>query len=750
MTMKICQCFFTFVGLVFISTVFTGPTMVYGETLDVEQLEIIEVTARKRRENLQQVPLAVSSLRGVKLASYSSAGKDIRFLNAKVPSLSVESSFGRTFPRFYIRGLGNTDFDLNASQPVSLVVDDVVQENPILKSFPIFDVEQVEVLRGPQGSLFGRNTPAGVVKITTVKPSKTYDAFAKVSYGSHHNIDFTGAIGTGLSEHTAIRFSALHQRQADYINVSNQALVQVDQLGGYHDSAGRLQLLYEKEAATVLFNLHMRELDGTPMLFRANIVQQGTQDFSDSFDAESVFHDAATNNEQSVTTYGANALLEYRLADVIVSSVSAYESAKVFSRADIDGGYGAFGTGTMGPDFIPFAAETADGIPDHHQFTQEFRLAGQVTEQVNYQLGLFYFTEDLTIDSFSYDTLNASQLNGYAQQQQDTQAWALFGTLGYIFTEQYSMTAGLRYSEDEKQLVAERFLTPSMLPANDYYHAEIATSDSHVSWDLSFHYAISQDINTYGRIANSFRAPSIQGRLLFSEQVTVADAETIHSFELGLKADVLEGRGRINQTIFYFTMDDQQLTAVGGNANVNQLINADKTRGYGYELDSEFVIGENFLVTANISYNYTQLLDPSLSVAVCAQCTVINKQQIAGLAQINGNSLPHAPRWIVNFTSQYARELALGEFFIYTDWSYRSELDFFLYKAIEFEGDSLFEAGVRLGYRWSSGPHDYELAIFGRNITNEQVLIGGVDFNNNTGMINDGRFWGAEFNISFY
>ena len=87
-----------------------------------------------------------------------------------MPSLNIESSFGRTFPRFYIRGLGNTDFDLNASQPVSLVYDDVVLENPILKGFPAFDVDRIEVLRGPQGTLFGRNTPAGIVKFDTVKP----------------------------------------------------------------------------------------------------------------------------------------------------------------------------------------------------------------------------------------------------------------------------------------------------------------------------------------------------------------------------------------------------------------------------------------------------------------------------------------------------------------------------------------------------------------------------------------------------
>jgi iron complex outermembrane receptor protein len=123
-------------------------------------LEEVIVTATKREESAQDVALSITTFNGEQLNMMASgAGEDIRFLRGKVPSLNIESSFGRAFPRFYIRGWGNTDFDINASQPVSLVYDEVVQENPMLKGFPIFDVERIEVLRGPQGTLFGRNTP---------------------------------------------------------------------------------------------------------------------------------------------------------------------------------------------------------------------------------------------------------------------------------------------------------------------------------------------------------------------------------------------------------------------------------------------------------------------------------------------------------------------------------------------------------------------------------------------------------------
>jgi iron complex outermembrane receptor protein len=117
------------------------------------QLEVITVTAERRSENIKDVPNSVSAVRGEFLEVLNSSGQDVRLLAGRVPSLNIESSFGRAFPRFYIRGIGNTDFDVNASQPVSLVFDDVVQENPILKGFPLFDIEQIEVLRGPQGTL---------------------------------------------------------------------------------------------------------------------------------------------------------------------------------------------------------------------------------------------------------------------------------------------------------------------------------------------------------------------------------------------------------------------------------------------------------------------------------------------------------------------------------------------------------------------------------------------------------------------
>lgn len=712
------------------------------------KLEVIEVTSRKRVENMQDVPASITALQGEKLDIYGSGGMDIRFLSAKIPSLSIESSFGRTFPRFYIRGLGNTDFDLNGSQPVSLVFDEVVLENPILKGFPVFDVARIEVLRGPQGTLFGRNTPAGLVKFDSAKPSQEFEAYTNVAYGSHNDKDIEGAVSGGLSDTISARFSFMYQDRDEWIDNLAPGFEKSNVLGGHNEFAARLQFLYEGNDFTGLFNLHTRDMDASPIPFRANIIKPGTNDFAVGYDSSEMYQDAADRAIQSVETFGGSLKLEWSSAKYTITAITGYESTEIFSGADIDGGYGAaFLDNYGGPGVILFPAESADGIPDHNQWTQELRLSTNELGKIDYQVGFFYFKEHLVVDSNSYDTLAGGAHNGFAQQTQDTKAWALFGTLDWEVSEQWKLTFGSRYSKDEKDYFAERTKSPFGAPN---VSGSANPSDSHVSWDISSTYAITDDINFYARVADGFRAPSVQGRILFGDEVTVADSETILSFEAGIKADVMDKRGRINVSVFNYTMDDQQVTAVGGDTNFNRLVNVNQTKGYGFEVDAEFAALENLLLTANVSYNKTELNDDELTIPVCAQCTVTNTLNAEGRAILDGNSLPHAPQWIANFTARWSTEIGEGELYVYTDWSYRSEIDFFLYKSVEFEGKPLLEGGLRAGYIWSAGNNEYEIALFARNITDQERVIGGIDFNNLTGIVNEGRFFGLEFKMSLF
>ncbi|HUP46286.1 MAG TPA: TonB-dependent receptor plug domain-containing protein, partial [Thermoanaerobaculia bacterium] len=229
-------------------------------------LEEVTVTAQKRVEDVQDVPVAVTAIPDEQVELLTSGGADVKALSGRVPSLLIESSFGRAFPRFYIRGLGNTDFDLNASQPVSMVYDDVFLENPILKGMPVWDVDRVEVLRGPQGTLFGRNTPAGIVKFESRQPSQDFEGYVTGSIGTFTTVDLKGAVGGGLTETLAARFSFLYQSQDDWVDNAHTG----GSLGGFENSAYRLQFLWKPVVrASVLLNVHGWDIDGTARIFRA-------------------------------------------------------------------------------------------------------------------------------------------------------------------------------------------------------------------------------------------------------------------------------------------------------------------------------------------------------------------------------------------------------------------------------------------------------------------------------------------------
>ena len=729
-----------------------------AQAQDAVTLDALEVTAQRKVENIQDVPISISALSGEKLSVFASGAGDVRFLSGRVPSLNIESSFGRAFPRFYIRGLGNTDFDLNASQPVSLVYDDVVQENPILKGFPVFDLDRIEVLRGPQGTLFGRNSPAGVVKFESVRPSQEASGYARIALGNEGLWNVEGAYGGPLTDRWSVRVSALYQRRDDWVGNTHPGAAN-DGLEGFDESAARVQFLYEGEDFEALFKLHGRHLNGTARVFRANIIQPGSNDFVPGFDRDRVSLDGV--NFSDLDSRGGSVRLRWDLGDYNLYSITGYETVETLNRGDIDGGYGAafLPPELTGPGLIPFASESADGLPEHRQVTQEFRIESDTGNRFEWQAGLFWFDEDLTVDSFNFDSLAPGNPRaGYAVQAQRNKAWAVFASGEYDATDRLTLRGGLRYTHDEKAFSATVIeAAPFGAPVGGPYRVDV--DESNVSWDLSAVYAASDAVNVYARVATGFRAPSIQGRLLFADPaapnggVTTAGSEEAISFEAGIKADLWDRRARLGLNVFRYEVDDQQIIAVGGAANIATLLNADRTTGQGLELDLEAWVTDSLLVTLGSSYNDTEINDPTLSVAGCAQCTITDPPvldadgQPTGRYYIDGNPLPQSPKWVHNLTARWGVPVGQGEFFVFTDWAYRSEVNFFLYESPEFTGKSSLEGGLRLGYNWADG--NREVAVFGRNITDQTRIVGGIDFNNLTGFLNEPRTVGVEFTARF-
>ena len=738
----------------------------------------IVVTAQRREENLQDVPLSVTAVSGDQLGAITAGGVDIRGISGRVPSLLVESSFGRTFPRFYIRGLGNTDFDFNASQPVSLIYDDVVLENPILKGFPIFDMERVEVLRGPQGTLFGRNTTAGIVKFDSVKPSDVAGGYGKISYGRFNAMNLEGGFGGPLSEKISVRVSGMYQRQDNYVDNVIPSKTTKDAFEGYKEYAARVQFLIKpSDDFDILLTGQLRSLDGTARLFRANVFTRGQEGLNANFDRYRVSVDG--KNEQRVDTQNLTARMTYDAGAVSFISVTSYWTGDATSVGDVDGGFGAnfLPRNLYGPGEIPFTAETRDSVPTLKQFTQEFRVASNNDGPLSYQAGVFYFNENLDIVSENYSTMGdpnnaVDGVNIIVSQAQNSKAYGLFGSMTYQLTDQLSVTGGLRYNDDKRDFVAVRSKDtqfPGFLQ-NPLGTVRRDVSDNNLTWDLNGTYAATDDVNLYARVARGYRAPSIQGRILFppatstplESGVTVGKSETITSYESGIKSTLLDGRARFNVNGFYYELKDAQLTAVGGGVNANRLINADKVRGYGFEADIEFKPVPQLLLTAGLSYNNTSIQDTGLTTAACGAtrvdtfpnvslCTPLDPIVVAAapfsaaIVNIDGNSLPQSPKWIANWTARYGVPVGDGEVYAFTDWAYRSKINFFLYESVEFQDKRMLEGGLRVGYKTDA----YDVSAFARNITKDTSAVGGIDFNNLTGFVNEPRVWGVEAAFKF-
>ena len=748
----------TFAGIaVAFAGLVAGPAVAQDDSPSESVLEEILVTAQKRVQSLQDVPSSVSAITGETVRDYLGSAENMRALANRVPSLNIESSNGRTQPRLYIRGQGNIDFDNNAAQPVGMVFDEIFLESNVLRSLPLFDIERVEVLAGPQGSLFGRNTNAGLVKIDSVRPTFEKDGYFSVSYGERDTAALEFAIGGQVAENTAARLSLKGQRRSDWID-NEAADTPGDDFGAFDELAYRLQFLVEgDEGFNGLFKFHGFHQNGSqPQVFYANGVEQGKEGVRKGFDPEFANHDGAPLcvergipgcAQMELDHYGFAANLSWDVGDFTFTSVTGYDAVENFQSTDVDGGNASdpdCDIGVLGcPGF--FSNATGDGLDDHEQITQEFRLALDGDDSF-WQIGFYYLDDQVDVKTVDYLSF-AIGPGAEDIVSQDTKSLALFAQGEIYVTDRFSITGGARVTSDEKTLAVKPGFN-STSPADT-----IAVDDSFGSWDLAFTYDMTDEWSWYGRIANASRGPVTIGRFGFTSS---AKTETTHSIEFGFKSVLLEGRARWNTSVYSFTNDDQQLTATGGVANVNQLLNADKVNGSGFETSFELLATDNFLIVANASYNDTEIDDPDLRDDLAgAAPSVTPLDPIVGTREglfgpvtevsVNGNPLPRTPEWTANLILQYSVPVDDGEFYVNTDWNYRSDSNLFLHEMVEFVADSRVLGGLRMGYRTDN----LDAALVGRNITDEISVDGGINFNNLTIFINEPSYWGIEMRYDF-
>jgi iron complex outermembrane receptor protein len=714
-----------------------------------DALEEIIVTAQKREQNVLEVPISITVMRGDRLNARFSNGGDVLQLSAAAPGLHVESSNGRLAPRFYLRGLGNADFTQAASQPVSVVHDEVPMANVGFKAFPLFDMADVEVIRGPQGTLFGRNTTAGIVHIKTRRPTEETEGFIKLSGGNLETINAEAAIGGTLIDGKLMaRASFMTQQRGDWI--TNPILG--TEIGSHNIFAGRVQLLWTPTDDFSVWLMHQhQDSEGTASMFRGNVFNTGSNELNANYSRDTVFFDGGNGNPTYIKSMGTTLKLDWDIGDYSLTSITSYQDIyDRLARGDIDGGFGCLftcGGVPSGPASTPFSPFNSPFVVDIDtgsfveviQVTQEFRLASDLEGQFNYQVGMFYFFDEFDGKPHAQNAGATSFVPQSISNIRNT-SWAIFGQGSYDMNDQLTITAGIRYTDDEKDAFHVDFTVP-IIPS-----VPINVADDHVSWDLALAYAMSDSTQLYARVASGFRAPTIQDRIADDVAVTTADSETIMSYEIGVKGQ--SERFRYNLAAFYYDIDDMQLVAIGGNANATTLLNAQGGEGYGVEIEMDYLLTDDLIVSGGFGYASTEIKDSTLSVPAGPLTTTLDPLDANGNSLIGGNRFQHAPLWTANFEVDYTYPMSGDtELYMFTDWKFKGKTQDFLYESVEYTFGTQFEGGLRFGFRNTA--KNYEVGFFARNITDEDNPIGGIDFANNTGYVNEPRVWGGEFSYKF-
>jgi outer membrane receptor protein involved in Fe transport len=609
------------------------PASVSAQTV----LEEVIVTAQKREQSLQDVPVAVSAFNGEMLQQ--SGIKDMFDLQANAPSLIVDASQTSTTTTFSIRGVFTSSQNFGLEPSVGLYVDGVYRARQGSMINNLVDVASVEVLRGPQGTLFGRNTPAGAIQINSVLPDFEGTGFLEVGAGNYDLWTANGAKSFTLIEDVlAVRGTGFIMNRDGYI----------DLVGGDDESINdrdrwglRFQALYTpNDAVTVRFGVDYSEVneiccgvgnwknnffpqDGAtspPSGTDANIVALGGTviDQRDFYDYEvTLAQEPVSENEDK----GFNLQVDWETDRFLVTSITSYREYESFDEIDI--GFTDLDVGVQSND------------AEQDQFTQELRISDEGVK-FSYVAGLYYYKQNL---DNSRETIVGEDLTGVlgltgigapafiggtgalSVNEQEHESYAVFGQADYNLTDNLVLTAGLRWTYEDKDMtnVFTEDAPPEFslaLPNWGFYRFPPLTpqpdvdedfDDDQVTGTLKLSWFMNNDIMFYGSYGTGYKAGGINTDRIPAEVSVLFDPEESESFELGMKAEFPDQALRMNLALHMTDTDDLQTISFQGGGFV--LDNAGTAETYGGEADISWLPTDSTTLTLAYAYNHGEYED---------------------------------------------------------------------------------------------------------------------------------------------
>lgn len=667
----------------------------------------IIVSARRRDESLLEVPIAVSVFSGETLESQGAP--DITALQRQAPNLTLQVARGSNSTLIaFIRGVGQQDPLWGFEPGVGLYVDDVYIARPQGAVLDIFEVERVEILRGPQGTLYGRNTIGGAVKYVTKKLGNEFRGQAKATYGSYNQIDLTGSVAVPLGENFAVGGAVLWSQRDGYGENLTTGVDQYDK----DVVAGRLSAEFDNGDVFIRVAGDRTEDRSNP---RHGTRLQGNLGLPAFQPTENVYDTrAGIGDDNKVVTQGVSLTGEFALNDQItLKSISAYRDGRTDTLIDFDN--------TAGP-VLDIPAYYSD-----HQFTQEVQLLYE-GERLQGVIGAYYLDGHA---EGAFDTVvGGANLTTYTGGEVDTKSIAFFGDVSFDVTDKLKVSAGLRWTKDDKTATVLRedylgirspyFGNPSAIffrTRTDYSNGDTYEK---LTPRLSISYQPSEDLNIYASYGQGFKSGGfdMRGDQIFTPNtVNGYKPETIDSWELGLKGAFLERTLFLNLAGFYSNYKDQQVTvqAPSGATVVSVVDNAGKAVIYGFEAELRAEPSENLQFVAAFGYINADYKEFLTYIAGGTEPVDVSDQR----------SFQNTPEFVVNANATWSMDLGGGRLGITPAVAMRSAQQMFEFSSPLDQGATVL---VDASVNWTSADDRFQIGLHGRNLTDERYRVGGYNF----------------------
>ena len=674
-------------------------------------IEEIIVTAQKREERLQDVPISISVVSADTLEAFKlNEATDIQNL---VPGVSLTNGAGPRSFGFFIRGIGTTSFSSESIEGSSAyVLDGVVmgQAGASLADLP--DVERVEVLRGPQGTLFGKNASAGVISLTTVRPTAEWTARGSASWAKPDDErKVSGLLSGPISDSARFLVSARLNQRDGYINnvFDGRKLNDRDDYG----ARAKLELTptqnlsmmfigdyWKRDAECCIWSIR-RTGTAPSVIPEQQQIAAGIR-FSDSNQAQNIDGPVFSDTK----SYGASAQLDYEFGGgYTLTSISAWRRWDTIDGLDSDNSP----NNLLNVNFADFR---------QRQWTQELRVASPTGSKVDYVAGLFYFDSHVQSESTQlFATVPLPFFRRIVNNDATTENMALFGQANFHVTDKLTLIAGGRVLREEA--TADKIRRDVVFNLTDSASAE--KSDDAVVWRGGLQYRFNDDVMAFATAARGYKGGGFDTNIGISTLPNVQPEEPTN-FEIGLRTTLFDKRLTANFTAFKTNVDGYQTSARDPEQAIFYIRNAEAdTQGVEFDLVARPLTEHDF--TLGLSGAYVDAQWGDFRNAACFQGQTAAQGCVGGVQNLTDKPLPFAPEWTLNGFTSYSMPLAgdshrLG---MNLSASYR-DTAFLQFPNSPFtiqSGYALVNAAVSFG----ASDGSWQVSLYGKNLADKEYVL---------------------------